>query len=176
MVTMKDHHNCCYAGGDQCYYVMDCAIATVEHVMYSSYWRQHLLLSFIPQQTKLPGILLLLLLVTTSVTGLHTTKNEVAKVAAFILVTRWKLCVETTRTASSYGTVLIHIGTLSCHKWPHTLPQWTIQAIGLLVYMWCIKGAVFKRPHVSASPYVALTEPFVARDQKSTNVDCLVLE
>ena len=45
---------------------------------------------------------------------------------------------------------------------------------------WCtccnIKGAVFKRPHVSASPYVALTEPLVARDQKSTNVDCLVLE
>ena len=55
MVTMKDHHNCCYAGGEQCYYVMDCAIATVEHVMYSSYWQQHLLLSFIPQRTKLPG-------------------------------------------------------------------------------------------------------------------------
>ena len=119
---------------------------------------------------------LLLLLVTTPVTGLHTTKNEAAKVAAFVLVTRWKLGVEITRTASSYGTVRFHNGTLYCHKWPHTLPQWTIQAIGLLVYMLCIKGAVFKRPHVSASPYVALTEPLVARDQKSTNVDCLVLE
>ena len=116
MVTMKDHHNCCYAGGEQCYYVMDCAIATVEYVLYSSYWQQHLLLSFIPQQTKLPGILLLLLLVTTSVTGLHTTKNEAAKVAAFVWVTRWKLGVEITRTASSYGTVMFHNGTLYCHK------------------------------------------------------------
>ena len=116
MVTMKDHHNCCYAGGEQCYYVMDCAIATVEHVMYSSYWQQHLLLSFIPQQTKLPGILLLLLLVTTSVTGLHTTKNEAAKVAVFVWVTRWKRGVEITRIASSYGTVMFHDGTLYCHK------------------------------------------------------------
>ena len=46
-------------------------------------------------------VLLLLLLVTTSVTSLHTTKNEAAKDAAFALVTRWRLCVEITRTASS---------------------------------------------------------------------------
>ena len=61
-------------------------------------------------------VLLLLLLVTTSVTSLHTTKNEAAKDAAFALVTRWRLCVEITRTASSYGTVMFHSGTLYCHK------------------------------------------------------------
>ena len=56
-----------------------------------------------------------------------------------------------------------------CHSEPYMLQDcWCT---------WCnIKEAVFKRPHVSASSYVALTEPLVARDQKSTNVDCLVLE
>ena len=55
MVTMKDHHDCCYTYYEQCYYVMDYAIATVEYIWYSSYWQQYLLLSFILRRIKLPG-------------------------------------------------------------------------------------------------------------------------
>ena len=32
MVTMKDHHDCCYTCCEQGYYVMDYAIATVEYI------------------------------------------------------------------------------------------------------------------------------------------------
>ena len=107
------------------------------------------------------GIYLFLQLLTTiSVTILYTTKNrscqdvfllllfqqhlllafilrriKLQRTQHFALVTRWRLCVEITGTVSSYGAVRFHSGTLYCHKWPHTLPQWTIHAIGLLVYM-----------------------------------------
>ena len=124
------------------------------HMMWASVLRNGLCNSY-------SGIYLIIQLLTTiSITILHTTMNKAARtyyysycwqqhpLLAFILqrmklqrtqhfalVTRWRLCVEITRTAASYGAVRFHSGTLCCHKWPHILPQWTIHAIGLLVYI-----------------------------------------
>ena len=95
---------------------MDYAIATVELFItpvidtnicyYPSYYKER----------SCQDILLLLLLVTTPVTSLHTTKKEAAMDAALALVTRWRLCVEISRTVSRNGTVIFHSGTLYCHK------------------------------------------------------------
>ena len=61
-------------------------------------------------------VVLLLLLTTTSVISLHTTKNKAAQNAAYAWVTKWRPVVEIIWTVSSYEAVRFHNGFTYGHK------------------------------------------------------------
>ena len=165
------------------------------HMMWASVLRNGLCNSY-------SGIYLVLQLLTTiSVTILHTTKNKAARTYCYSCCQQQHLLLAfILRRKSCKGRSILHwlpggdsvwkyhglfqeMGQLYFTVAPCTATSDRTPCLSepyVLQDYWCtlciIKGAVFKRPHVSASSYVALTEPLVARDKKSTNVDCLVLE